>query len=168
LKESTKGMVYAALATACVTVVTMSLQVPVPQTRGYINLGDAAIMVFALLLGRKWGAVAGGVGSALADVLTGYAHWAPFTLIIKGLEGFIAGHATHRNKGLPIQFLFLLLAGCEMVAGYFVSEVAMYGLGAALAELPGNFLQAGSAVIIAPLLVTAILKTEKALMHHRT
>ncbi|MBC7218094.1 MAG: ECF transporter S component [Candidatus Caldatribacterium sp.] len=141
----------------------MSIQIPVPQTRGYINLGDTLIVVFALLFGARIGALAGGVGSALADLLSGYAHWAPFTLIIKGIEGLIIGLLASGEKSYSLKVFVTLLAGLEMVAGYFLVEIFLYGLGGALAELPGNFIQAGSAVLVGPLVAFALQRLEKAI-----
>jgi hypothetical protein len=94
--NKTQKLVLAALLTALVTVATIAFQVPVPATKGYINLGDTVIFLAALLLGPRYGAIAGGVGSALADLLSPYAAWAPFTLVIKGLEGFIVGYVLYR------------------------------------------------------------------------
>lgn len=163
--ERMRTLVYGALGIALVAFATMSVQIPVPQTRGYINLGDTLIFVFAILFGMRIGALAGGVGSALADVLTGYAHWAPFTLLIKGIEGLIVGLLASGERGGVQRLLGCILGGLEMVAGYFLVEVFLYGLGAAFAELPGNFIQAGSAIIIGPLVVLALQRIEKALFH---
>ena len=80
-----------AALTALVSAATLLVQVPVPATQGYIHLGDAAIIAGALLFGARFGLIAGGIGSATRRYPEGYAHWAPFTLIIKGLEGFLVG-----------------------------------------------------------------------------
>lgn len=69
--KTTKLIAYSGLSVAVVTVVTMVVQIPIPQTKGYINLGDAVILVFAMLFGAKIGMIGGGLGSALADILTG-------------------------------------------------------------------------------------------------
>ncbi len=163
MEERTRTLVFGALGIALVALATMSVQIPVPQTRGYINLGDTLIVVFALLFGAQIGVLAGGVGSALADLLSGYAHWAPFTLVIKGVEGFIIGLFASGEKRYSWKLFVTLLAGLEMVAGYFLVEVFLYGLGGALAELPGNFIQAGSAVVVGPLVAFALQRLEKTL-----
>ena len=49
------------------------------------------IFLSVLLLGKKGGALAAGLGSALADVLGGYAAYAPWTLLIKALMAIIMG-----------------------------------------------------------------------------
>jgi len=163
--RSTRELAYTAMAAAVVAVTTMAVQLPVPQTRGYINLGDTMVFVFALLFGAKVGALGGGLGSALADMLTGYAHWAPFTLIIKGCEGYIVGRFARPETHTGKRFLFLILAGMQMAGGYLLAGTALYGFGPALVELPGNILQGSSAVVLAPLIVYALQKTERSLLH---
>ncbi len=165
MQRSTRELAYTAMAAAVVAVTTMAVQVPVPQTRGYINLGDTMVFVFALLFGAKVGALGGGLGSALADILTGYAHWAPFTLIIKGCEGYIVGRFARPETHTATRFLFLVLAGMQMAGGYFLAGGVLYGFGPALVELPGNILQGSSAVVLAPLIVYILLKTERSLLH---
>ena len=84
---------------ALVAVATFLIQIPIPATDGYLNFGDIMIFVSALTFGPVVGGFAGGVGSAISDVASGYAStYAPFTLIIKGSEGFIAGLISNRNK----------------------------------------------------------------------
>lgn len=163
VEERTRTLVLGALGIALVALATMSIQIPVPQTRGYINLGDTLIVVFALLFGARVGALAGGVGSALADLLSGYAHWAPFTLVIKGIEGLIIGLFASGERSSLWKLCVVTLGCLEMVAGYFLIEVVLYGLGGALAELPGNLIQAGSAVVVGPLVAFALQRLERVL-----
>lgn len=75
-------LVLAALFTALTTVATMVIQIPSPMS-GYVNLGDCMVLLSAWVLGPFVGAAAGGIGSMLADIITGYAYYAPGTLIIK-------------------------------------------------------------------------------------
>ena len=91
-----KDVAMAAIFTAFVAVTTMSFTLYIPATKGYFNLGEAFVYISALLGGPFVGMVAGGVGSAMADVLLGYPVFAPGTLIIKGVEGFIAGYIFRR------------------------------------------------------------------------
>ncbi|KYH38904.1 MAG: hypothetical protein AYL28_002120 [Candidatus Bathyarchaeota archaeon B23] len=127
---------------ALVCVTTLLIQVPIPPTRGYINVGDAMIMVSALAFGPLVGGFAGGVGSALADILGGWAHWAPFTLLIKGIEGVLAGLIVRRGGSKNYMLLLAWAVGCgEMVLGYLTVEALLYGVGPALVEAPGNLIQ---------------------------
>lgn len=150
-------LLLTSLFIALVTLATMVLKIPMFATSGYINLGDSMIFVGSLLLGSRLGLLAGGFGSALADVLLGYAHWAPFTLVIKGLEGFLVGCFAHKGfisgrPNLPLTVFWLALGGAVMVGGYFATEVILYGYAAALSEVVGNLFQgAGSVIISLPL-----------------
>lgn len=130
-----------AVMAALVCVATVIVQIPNPATRGYINIGDAMIFVSALTFGTFVGGIAGGVGSALADVVSGYGLYAPFTLIVKGLEGVIAGLITNR-KNVTRDILAVAIAGGEMIVGYFLTEFYLLQFGwAALTEVPGNIFQ---------------------------
>lgn len=61
-----------ALAIALVCLSTMFLQFPIPL--GYAHLGNCFILISGVFFGPVTGLLAGGIGSALSDLLTGYAH----------------------------------------------------------------------------------------------
>ena len=92
----TRELIISAVFAGVVCAATLIIRIPVPATSGYINLGDSMVFVSALLFGARIGGFAGGVGSAIADIMGGYGSWAPFTLIIKGTEGYVAGHISRR------------------------------------------------------------------------
>ena len=139
-----------AVLAATTTVATMLVQIPIPPTRGYLNLGDIMVFTSALLFGRFVGGLAGGIGSAMADIITGYGYFAPYTLIIKGLEGFLAG-AIRDGKSTRRDVLGWFVGAVAMVAGYFLVESYVLGFGvpAALIEVPSNSVQVLSGAIIA-------------------
>ncbi|MTI70501.1 MAG: hypothetical protein FH751_09655 [Firmicutes bacterium] len=94
-KFDIRSLTYGGLMTALVFVATAIIpRIPVPFTQGYIHTGDSMIFVTAILFGWKHGAIAGGLGSALAD-LYGYPQWAIPTLIIKGIMGALVGFVSH-------------------------------------------------------------------------
>lgn len=151
-------LVITALAIALVAVGTMVIQIPTPTTQGYINFGDAIIFVTGIVFGPLIGLLSGGIGSALADLLSGYAHYAPWTLVVKGLEGLIVGLIAHRafrdqlKLGIPV--VGMIVAGAWMVAGYFLTAAILYGSAAAITSIADNVVQAGgSMALAAPLLV---------------
>lgn len=147
--SSTALIAMAAVMAALVCITTMLIQVPIPATDGFFNIGDAMIMVAALTGGPVIGAFAGGIGSSLADLLGGWYIWVIPTLIIKGIEGFLAGWILRRGQQ-NIQKIILawIVGGCEMVFGYFLVQVYLYGFSAALVELPFNFVQMAAGGII--------------------
>ncbi len=136
---------------ALVCVATIFIILPIPATQGYFNVGDAMVMVAALTFGPMVGAIAGGIGSSLADVIMGYSFYAPYTLVIKGLEGLIAGWLYSRGGGGgPFKMLLAWTAGgAVMVTGYFTAQYLILGYGsAAYVELPFNVVQMAVAGII--------------------
>ena len=74
----------AAVMIALTCVLTLAVKIPTP-TKGYLNLGDCTVLLSGWLLGPVYGAVAGGVGSALADLFAGYPVYVPGTLLIKAV-----------------------------------------------------------------------------------
>ena len=129
-----------AIMAALVAVGTFVIRIPNPMG-GYFNVGDVMIFVAALTFNPLVGGFAGGVGSAIADAI-GFPVFVVPTLIVKGLEGLIAGAVSNR-KSMFRDVLAVVLAGCEMIAGYFLVEwlVLQWGLGGALAEVPANVAQ---------------------------
>ena len=94
-----KTLIYTALFTALCCIATMLIQIPLAATNGYIHLGDAFVILSGIILGRKYGGFAAGVGSAFADLFTGYAYFAPVTFVIKFLVAFASAvicPVTHR------------------------------------------------------------------------
>ncbi|MEM2673615.1 MAG: ECF transporter S component, partial [Candidatus Bathyarchaeia archaeon] len=116
------NMVFASVSTALVCIATMFFSVYVPATKGFFNIGESMVFLSAILFGPFVGAFAGGVGSMLADLLLGYYYFAPATLVIKALEGFIVGFLTKRNPKLNrliwrlLTSLLGLLAGILLIA----------------------------------------------------
>ncbi|MCE4620798.1 MAG: ECF transporter S component, partial [Desulfurococcales archaeon] len=81
--EWVRVTVYSAVFIALVFAATL-IAVSTPVTNGYFNLGESMVYTAALLGGTLVGTIAGGIGSAMADLYLGYSHYAPGTLIIKG------------------------------------------------------------------------------------
>lgn len=99
-------------------------------------MGDVMIFVSALAFGPFVGGIAGGVGSALADFF-GFPQFVFFTLVIKGVEGLLAGLIADR-KSVFRDVVAVVAGGLVMIFGYFITEVYLWGMGGALAEVPGN------------------------------
>ncbi|WP_035054043.1 ECF transporter S component [Carnobacterium pleistocenium] len=137
-KISTKKIVTIALFMAMTIVMTIVIRIP--TFRGYINLGDMVLLFAALFLGKKAGFLIGGLGSALADIIVGYAFYAPITFVVKGLQGYICGWIFQKT-GYHKPLLATIPAGLFMAFGYFVAESFMYGLAGAAVSIPGNLLQ---------------------------
>lgn len=132
----------AAVLIALTAVFTLLVRVPTPA-RGYVNLSDVAITFAALAFGPWIGAVAGGIGTALADVLGGFAPFAPLSLVAHGLEGLLIGLLGRGRRGVLAMAIAWAVGGFAMVAVYLVGEGFFYtGWPPALAEAPLNAFQA--------------------------
>lgn len=159
---STRTVAYTAVMTAFVAVATMVLKIQTGES--YTNLGDTFIFLTAAYFGPVPGLIAGGLGSFIADLLT-YPTTMWFTLVIKGIEGLIAGlcvyfanklyEKSNKSKAqLVIKYTLyiagMVIAALWMVGGYYVAKAFMYGTKeSALVSLPKNFVQGGLSLAIA-------------------
>ncbi len=141
-----RKLVMAALFAALCTVMTMVIQVPSPM-QGYVNLGDCAALLSAWVLGPLYGGAAAGTGSMLADILSGYAHYAPGTFLIKLAMAAAAAliFRALQRPSIPLpaaQAVSGIAAEAIMTAGYFGYASLLLGRGlAAAASVPGNLIQ---------------------------
>jgi len=153
----------AALFASLVFVITYAIPpITIPATSGYFNVGETVIYTVALIFGPLVGAVAGGIGAALADALLA-PQFAVGTLIIKGLEGAIVGFLPSRfHRVIPngniAATVAVAVGGLEMVLGYFLYEqiILGYPLAAALVEVPFNLVQMAVGLAIAIPVVHAV------------
>lgn len=161
--------VLAALFASLCCVATMVIQIPTP-TGGFLNLGDAVVVLSAFFLGPVYGTLSAGLGSALADIFAGYAQYAPATFIIKALMALCVWFVLHifsklTDKKPNLFFLFTalgaLFAEIIMILGYLLFEgvILQYGVGAFASVIP-NAMQ-GLAGIIAGTLLTELLRRTK-------
>lgn len=152
-------LVLTGLFAALACVATMVLVVPSP-TGGYMNLGDAVVLMGAFLLGPVYGAVAGGVGPALADLLAGYASYVPATLVIKAVMGLLAGvlYKVIGKKWNGLGLLVCAVAGeIPMVLGYWLYDgFLMKSLAGAAVGIPSNLVQAAFGIVVSVALVAAL------------
>lgn len=142
-----------AIFTALVFVATYFIAIPMPAGIGYVNLGDAFVLLSSWVLGPI-GAICAGVGSALADIMLGYAAtYAPATLIIKSGMSIacyfiykIIINATKRPIGFIVS---AICAELIMVFGYFLFEGILYGFPTAAANIFFNLVQGLASIIVA-------------------
>jgi uncharacterized membrane protein len=140
-KSSALMIAVAGVMIAVTAVFTLLVRVPIPATQGYFNFSDVAIYFAAFTFGPWIGLVAGGVGTALADVLGGYAQFAPLTFFAHGLEGLAVGFLARRARGWGLALAWAVGA-LIMIGIYFAGEFWVFGIGPeAFAEIPINLLQ---------------------------
>lgn len=160
VKISTKKVVYTSLFAAIVFVATYIIKVPTP-TNGYVNIGDAAVIFGALVLGPLFGAIAAGIGSCLSDIIGGYPAYAPATFVIKFIMGAVCGALLANNRTTGKLVTAAAAAEVIMVFGYFLYEGAVLGLGiGAVVGIPSNCVQGSISAVIAVILAKCIKTPE--------
>ena len=155
----TRMIVMTAAFAALACVATMVVKVPSP-TGGYMNLGDTVVLLGGYLLGPAWGALAGSIGPALADVLLGAPLYAPATLVIKAGMAALAAvcwQTFGRGHG-PLGLAACGIVGeLPMVLGYWLYDgLLMRSLTGAAAGIPSNLVQAAFGIAASALLASAL------------
>lgn len=137
---------------------------PIPYGVGYLNFGDAIVLLSGFLLGPLGGFLAGGLGSAMADWYLGFNQYIIFTLVVKGLVGMVAGFLFRKYNIKMIPF-YLLISVIIQPFGYFITEWIFlgiidkqYGIVTAVGSLPGNTIQALVGLLLAMPLVYGLRK----------
>ncbi|AWK49791.1 ECF transporter S component [Clostridium beijerinckii] len=154
-KFKTKDMVETALLTALVFVATafINIRLPIAASGGLVHLGTAMLVIASVVFGKEKGAIAGAVGMAIFDLSSGWALWAPFTFVIRGVMGYILGAISYSNNkngdNNIINIFAVIISGIWMIAGYYLTEVILYGNWfSPIASIPGDITQIVMALII--------------------
>ena len=160
-QEKHKTWVLTALLSALTCVATMVLVIPSPSG-GYMNLGDAVVLLGACLLGPVYGALAGGAGAALADLLAGFPMYVPATLIIKVGMGLLAGWLYQKLKKKTWTVAVCgTAAESIMVVGYWLYDgLLMKSLTGSAVGIPANLTQAVFGVAASALMVSTLRKSK--------
>lgn len=122
----TKKLALAAMLLALAIVFGRLFLIPLPWTRGNVNLCDAAIFVGVMLLGPWYGGAIGGFAGLFLDLISGFAQYAPFSFVAHGLEGLLAGLIMRWLPGRWGRFLGLLVGVIIMVVCYFFADSFLY------------------------------------------
>lgn len=163
MKTKTQRTVISALLTALVCVATMIVKIPSPM-KGYMNLGDFAVIICGWIMPPAYGALAAGMGSALADFLSGYALYVPATFVIKGIMALVA-YGLFKLLRRRLNFAagrLLSSAAAEtiMLAGYFLFEGFLYGFAAAAVNIPANIIQGVFGIILGTVFMSILDKND--------
>ena len=161
MNTKTKKIVMAALMAALACIATMIIKIPSPL-KGYLNLGDCIVLVAGWMLLPKYGFLAAGLGSALADIFLGYITYAPATFVIKGLMALVAFAfckiLAKKSGKLLSQIIGGLVAEILMVALYYVFEGFLYGFVPSLVNIPANAVQGVVGLVIGSVLIKILDK----------
>lgn len=147
----TRKIVMTALMAALTCVATMVIKIPSPLN-GYLNLGDGIVLTAGWLMAPGYGFAAAGLGSALADLFSGYLSYAPATFVIKGLMALVACYGNkllHKRMGkLSAGIVSGIGAEILMVLGYYVFEGFLYGFAPSAVNIPANGVQGVAGLIL--------------------
>ncbi len=149
VQNRTIKIVLLALTASLILLTTMLY---IPMGIGYYHLGDGFIFAAASLLGPYAG-LSAAIGSILADLLSGYAIYAPATAIIKGCMGLVSGLLLRKKRKFITILLVLLLCEAMMVGGYFIYESFLYGIAGAVPSLIPNALQGLAGIVLGAIMV---------------
>lgn len=159
--EQVKSLTITAFGIALVYVFTwlINIRLPFAPNGGLIHLGNVPLFIFAIIFGKKTGAIAGGVGMGLFDLVSGWTLWAPFTFVIVGLMGFVMGLITEKKQGYPWYVVAMAAACVIKIAGYYIAEGIIYGNWVTpVTSIPGNLLQIGVAAVIVLIVIVPLKK----------
>ena len=144
--KHTRLMCIAGVFTALVFVVTAYLHIP--TNNGYIHVGDGLIYLAACILPWQYAMAVGAGGAFLADCLTGFAIWAPGSVVIKAVTALL-----FTNKGKKMMslrnWLALIPATIICAGGYYLYESLLYSnFVAPLTGIPASLTQSVTSSIL--------------------
>ncbi len=178
------NLVMAALFSALICLATLLITVGSPIAGGYINLGDCFVFSTIIVLPMGYSMLAAGIGSALADLISGHAIYSPASFVIKALMALVAWliysdtkkkfalpeksysvsdkkKKANSRKMLLLKIISSFTAEIIMCAGYFAYEALILGYGmGAVTNIPMNAIQAIAGMIFSVILSTAFEKSK--------
>lgn len=162
MKADTKKLVLTAMFASLCCVATMMIKIPSPL-KGYINLGDCVVLLAGWLLPSAYGCMAAGIGSAMADIFSGYVMYAPATFAIKALMAYVAytcfNKINRNGKDVGARVISATLAEIVMVVGYLAFESCLYGFVPSLVNVVPNMVQGVAGILISIQLIRMFKNT---------
>lgn len=161
MKNKTQKIVLSSLLAALVCVATMLIKIPSPL-KGYVNPGDCVVLLSGWVLSPLYAFLTAGVGSALADIFSGYVIYAPATFLIKGAMALVCcyGLKFFKEKPFVSRITSGIIAEIVMVGGYYIFEGFMYGFIASAVNIPANAVQGIIGLILGIMLIKVFEKSD--------
>lgn len=164
----TRDLVLSALLIALVFIATkfINIRLPISINGGLVHLGTGMLFIAAFVFGKEKAAIAGAIGMGMFDLLSGWAAWAPFTFVVRGVMGYLLGFIAYsggRNgNSIAWNTVAIGVSGIWMVAGYYVTEGLLYGNWITPAtSIPGNVMQIIVGAIIALPIAKALKQSKR-------
>ena len=162
----TQSIVLCAMFTVLTYLFTMLNVNPLGLPGGLVHLGNIPFFVAAILFGKKIGMLSGGIGMALFDLLSPYAIWAPFTLVIGIATGWAVAVCAEKLRGYPGYIVAMLAAAVVKVAGYYIAEGFIYGNWIApYLAIPANLMQVVVAAVVVLIIIEPLRIAAKRIFH---
>lgn len=145
-----KNIIFVALFSALIFIATYIIRIPSIATGGYIHLGDGFIFLAVVILGKRYGALAGSIGGALSDMLAGYNQYILPTIIIKYIMGYLMGYIIEKRPNSRVFPVVgsIIGGGIQIILYYFVGAFFTGSYVVALSDIPGNIVQCLVGIII--------------------
>ncbi len=148
-KNNIIKLTFTAVCAAMVFVMTSFLMIPLGSL-GYVHLGDSALLISGAILPFPL-AFFVAFGSVLADIVSGYALWAPITLAVKLL--MLLPFALLKNREMRIvggrTVVAALIAAAVNVVGYYLGEAFLFSnFVSPLSAVFPNVLQSVSGLVV--------------------
>lgn len=162
MEQKSDALKIAVVAILTAVVVVFTMIVKIPTAKGYLNLCDVAVCFAAMTFGPWTACICGGVGTALADLLSGYAQWAPISFVCHGLEGLLVAMVFKNLKEgkawirVSLSYILCILSvagGYLLLSGLFITDFPV-----ALAEVPGNLGQSTVGFVLGMAVSKAVKK----------
>lgn len=151
----TFDLILTSMLASLVFVATLLLNIKLPVGNGgLIHLGTGMLFIVSILFGPKKGMIAGALGMGLFDLVSGWALWAPITILTRGLQGYLVGKIAWSNGRKGTSFKFNLLAMIASIpvtiVGYYIGESILFNsLIIPLASIPGDLVQCAVGIAVA-------------------
>lgn len=166
-KISTRRIVYTALMTALVYAATF---IAFPLLESKVRLANSVSLLGSLLMGPLFGGLASGLGSLIYDIQTGYGFEGIITFVSKFAMAWVCGKIAfsggHRADDHKRNIAACVAGAWTYVALYMLKTFVMQrfvignplaGVWAVMgAKFPASAINAVAAMVIAPILYTAL------------
>ncbi len=162
----TRQLVITAMSIALVLVATLfiNIKLPIASSGGLVHMGTAMLFLIAILFGPRTALIAGAIGMGLFDLISGWTLWAPFTIVARGLQGYIVGRiawsSRYKGDNPALNIFAMIVSAPVMLAVYYVCEGILYSNWVApAASIPGNITQNVIGILVAIPIGIALKKT---------
>lgn len=158
-KDDRAGLKVALIAIMTAITIVFTLFVRIPTGKGYFNLCDVAIYFCAFSFNPLVAFVSAGVGTALADVISGFPQWALVSFAVHGAEALTVALILKLGSKPQIKILASFCGVAIVTLGYFgLGGLLLTGFPTAVLEIPVNLLQSVIGAVLGFVVSAAVTK----------